>query len=163
VTFKVAYGSAYSTVKATGPGEVAAPVGDTFKACKRLNYKIKYHFFKEHLHVTDEFRSTMVFWESGMRKLDVENTGEHGRTRENTGEHGRTRENTGEHGRTRNSEVSSSYHAAFADGGTCVSDTHVPSCSTNSFLPWINSMVLRSCCVFGSFLCECTQIDSSFL
>jgi hypothetical protein len=47
-------------MKATGPGEVAAPVGDTFRACKRI--------FKEHLHVTDEFRSTMVCWESGKKK-----------------------------------------------------------------------------------------------
>ena len=58
---KVAYGSAYSTMKSTGPGEVAAPVGEAYRACQRI-------FTKEHVHVTDEHRSTMVSWESGLKK-----------------------------------------------------------------------------------------------
>ena len=60
---RIAYGSAAMTMKATGKGEVAAPVGDTYKACKRI-----FNGEKEAVDVVSEFRSTMVGWKSGKKK-----------------------------------------------------------------------------------------------
>ena len=56
---EVAYGSAYTTMKPTGPGEVAAPVGEMYKACQRIMTKTT---------PTWEFRSTMVGWQYGTKK-----------------------------------------------------------------------------------------------
>ncbi len=58
---QVAYGSAVQTMKCTGPGEVAAPVGEAFRACVRA-------FGPDAVAVKDEYRSTAVDWESGRRK-----------------------------------------------------------------------------------------------
>jgi hypothetical protein len=57
---RVAYGSAITAMKATGPGEAAVPTGAMFASCKRI--------FKDNVSVTDEFRTTMVAWETGTRK-----------------------------------------------------------------------------------------------
>lgn len=56
----IAYGSAYKSMKANGKGEVSAPVGQMFSACKRV--------FKDHVEVTSEIRSTMVSWKYGTKK-----------------------------------------------------------------------------------------------
>jgi hypothetical protein len=47
-------------MKATGPGEVAVPTGAMFASCKRI--------FKEQVHVTDEFKTTLMSWETGAKK-----------------------------------------------------------------------------------------------
>ncbi len=57
----VAYGSAMQTMQATGPGEVAAPVGPAFAACCRV-------FGRSNVSVTDESYSTKMSWESGQAK-----------------------------------------------------------------------------------------------
>lgn len=57
----VAYGSAMQTMKATGPGEVAAPVGPAFEACCRV-------FGRSNVSVTDESYSTKMSWETGQAK-----------------------------------------------------------------------------------------------
>jgi hypothetical protein len=57
---RVAYGSAIAKMKATGPGEVAVPTGAMFASCKRI--------FKEQVHVTDEFKTTLMSWETGAKK-----------------------------------------------------------------------------------------------
>jgi hypothetical protein len=64
----VAYGSAVNTMPSTGKGEVAAPVGGMFAACKRV--------FKgnDRVSVTDEFRSTMIGWKHGTKKEHVYKT-----------------------------------------------------------------------------------------
>ncbi len=56
----MAYGSAITIMKSTGPGEVAVPTGAMFASCKRI--------FKDKVSVTNEFRSTMVAWETGTKK-----------------------------------------------------------------------------------------------
>ena len=56
----IAYGSAYKSMKANGKGEVSAPVGPMFAACKRV--------FKDHVEVTSEKRSTMASWKYGTKK-----------------------------------------------------------------------------------------------
>ena len=54
----VAYGSAYTSMKATGIGEVAVPVGGAHSACKRhLNTRTQY-----------EFRSTIMDWKTAAKK-----------------------------------------------------------------------------------------------
>jgi hypothetical protein len=60
VTAHMAYGSAITTMKATGPGEAAVPTGAMFASCKRV--------FKEQVAVVDEFRSTLMGWETGAKK-----------------------------------------------------------------------------------------------
>jgi hypothetical protein len=55
----IAYGSAYKSMKATGKGEIAAPVGPMFTACKRV--------FKDKVVVVDEFRPTMISWKHGTK------------------------------------------------------------------------------------------------
>ena len=57
---QVAYGSAITTMKPTGPGEAAVPTGAMFASCKRA--------FKHHVRVVSEFRSTMMQWETGTKK-----------------------------------------------------------------------------------------------
>ena len=57
---QVAYGSAITTMKPTGPGEAAVPTGAMFTSCKRA--------FKHHVRVVSEFRSTMMQWETGTKK-----------------------------------------------------------------------------------------------
>ena len=56
----IAYGSAYKSMKANGKGEISAPVGPMFAACKRV--------FKDHVEVTSEKRSTMASWKYGTKK-----------------------------------------------------------------------------------------------
>ena len=56
----VAYGSAVDSMNATGPGEIAAPVGPMFASCKRV--------FKDQVRVTCEFRSTMMSWKNASKK-----------------------------------------------------------------------------------------------
>ena len=58
-TVKLAYGSAFQSMKPTGRGEVSAPVSGAFKAAKRV--------FEDDLHITDETRSTMADWATGKR------------------------------------------------------------------------------------------------
>lgn len=57
---EIAYGSAVQGMKATGPGEVAAPVGEAFKACKRI--------FRDRLCIVDENFTTKNSWETGETK-----------------------------------------------------------------------------------------------
>ena len=59
----VAYGSAITKLKPTGPGEVAVPTGAMFASCKRI--------FKEDVSVTDEFKTTLMSWETGKEKERV--------------------------------------------------------------------------------------------
>jgi hypothetical protein len=60
VDIQVAYGSSGPTMKASGRGEQAVPTTGTYKACLRV-------FGKGGTHLTDEFRTTVVDWESGSR------------------------------------------------------------------------------------------------
>ena len=57
---EIAYGSAFKSMKPTGVGEVAAPVGAMFKACKRV--------FGPNVSVVDEVLTTQVDWASGLKK-----------------------------------------------------------------------------------------------
>jgi hypothetical protein len=59
-TVQVAYGSAARTMPCTGRGEVAAPVGDAYKACTRI--------FKGRTSPEDENYSTKVSWETKTTK-----------------------------------------------------------------------------------------------
>ena len=59
-TVQVAYGSAAKTMPSTGKGEVAAPVGDAYKACTRV--------FKGQVSPEDENYSTKVSWETKKTK-----------------------------------------------------------------------------------------------
>jgi hypothetical protein len=61
---KLAYGSAYSTMAATGRGEVAAPVSGAYKAAQRT-------FGKDNVAVVPEKNTTKVFWETQQEKRDV--------------------------------------------------------------------------------------------
>jgi hypothetical protein len=60
VTAEIAYGSAVTSMKATGLGEIAAPVGGAFKACRRV--------FGDRLCVISEYKSTKTAWETGKDK-----------------------------------------------------------------------------------------------
>ena len=60
---RIAYGSAVTSMKATGKSEVAAPVGDAFRACKRI-----FNGKKAAVDIVYEARSTMVGWKSGEKK-----------------------------------------------------------------------------------------------
>jgi hypothetical protein len=60
LTPHIAYGSAITSMKATGPGETAVPTGAMFAACKRV--------FGSQVAVVDEFRTTLVDWETGRKK-----------------------------------------------------------------------------------------------
>jgi hypothetical protein len=68
----VAYGSAFRSMKANGKGEISAPVGPMYAACKRV--------FKDKVVVVDEFRSIMMSWKHGTKKefvykmMRIENT-----------------------------------------------------------------------------------------
>lgn len=61
VKIEVAYGSAGEKMKPTGKGEVAVPTTGTYKSCKRV-------FGKDAVSVTNEFRTTLVDWETGEKK-----------------------------------------------------------------------------------------------
>jgi hypothetical protein len=59
----IAYGSAVKSIKSTGKGEISAPVGQMFESCKRV--------FKNDVTVVDEFRTTIINWETGTTKEKV--------------------------------------------------------------------------------------------
>jgi len=59
----VAYGSTVTSMKATGPGEIAAPVDAMYASCRRI--------FKDQVVVVDEFRSTMMSWKHATKKENV--------------------------------------------------------------------------------------------
>jgi hypothetical protein len=61
IEIHVGYGSAVMNMKPTGRGEMAVPTTGAFKACQRI-------FGPQKVAVTDEFRSTAVSWETGLRK-----------------------------------------------------------------------------------------------
>jgi len=60
MTVHVAYGSAVVSMKPAGPGEAAVPTGAMFASCNRI--------FEGNVSVTDEFRTTMMSWETGTKK-----------------------------------------------------------------------------------------------
>ena len=59
----IAYGLAVKSMKATGKGEISAPIGPMFESCKRI--------FKNDVIVVDEFRTTVMNWKTGTCKEKV--------------------------------------------------------------------------------------------
>jgi hypothetical protein len=64
VQVEVGYGQAYQSMKPTGRGEVAVPTTTAYASCVRA-------FDKGRVRPTDEFRTTVMEWESGQRKHAV--------------------------------------------------------------------------------------------